>query len=818
MPLWLRPPAAWPETVDEALAWPEWYGLEVDFIKRFAGSLPDDKRRDYIKTFAAFCWNSYAVPRFFNYLLYQCLLLVLLIGLARRLVSHRLISRLPRPTQRLHTLFAKHVSLAPAVGRSNLSAVPLLARKGWMAKWSTVQVPLRTDAVLLGLFFLGNILCVFTDYNPIFPSIFYPDDPTPLRQNARYLADRSGILALGTTPLVVLLAARNSPLNWLAGVDFGTMQIYHRWVARVTFANVGIHAGAYTWLLLRRQDWDLWVLFDKPYMLFGWVAFLGGLVLCFAAWRRLRQIAYEFFLVGHIIAALGWVIGAYLHVLFLHGGTEYYLRLAYLGAGAWAIDRVLRLASLIWNNTILGRLFRFPSRPSKTRFLAAEGALFGATEDFLRLRITPNTPWARRRGGPGAYVFISSWTTLAHKGWESHPFSIAWPLGVPDPDELDCLEGDGSPTPGSPPMLHTPGTDTSTKLVNLGTSSVVSAPPSPPPNQPSPTPSFPHPFDLSPSTGAFELLIKRYSGFTRALAASLAIPLADLPHDETDDPLVLTPKQLHDLRIAVEGPYGASVEHAVARYRQALLVAGGSGLAMVTSQLADLAVQVLRRACKPPALEVKTERVAVVWSVRESETVHLITPYLTRIYNLLRSSPSFARDHSLDSSPSAGILPSASFPSHASSPSRASSATHRPPAPFLDLHIYVTGTSSSPAEAENTISSLALPPSFLRCTVHSGRPDIGARIDALHGDDEPELLVVSCGPAALCDTAREAVRSRLAGLPSWSFGCAGRGANGDKEELDESEVEAAQGLLQPARVRTRWEASQLVYAEEAVVW
>ncbi|GAA5892808.1 hypothetical protein JCM6882_000585 [Rhodosporidiobolus microsporus] len=799
MPLWMHRPATWPSTVEEALAVADEYGISREFIQNFGSRIPPEKKAAWIQSYAAFAWNSRAVPAWFNWVLYKFLIALVLAGLAQRLVASNAVSRLPRPFRRLHTLGVKYISLAPFFGRSNLYAVPLLPAKSRLANWTTVQIPLRVDFLVVCLFLAGNIAVVFTGYEPLVPSIFYPDDPTPFRQNARYFADRAGILALGSTPLVILLAARNSPLNWLAGLNFGTMQFYHRWVARVTFVNVGLHAVAYSWLILQRDGRGVLSLFDKWYIVFGWLAFLGGIILCFAAWRRLRQIAYEFFLVGHIIAALFWLVGAYLHVFLLlgHSGDMYYVHLCYIAAGAWAFDRVLRLSSLIWNNTVLGRLFTFSSSPSKTRFLAAQGALVGASDDFLRLRITPKAPWSRRRGGPGAYVFISSLTTFAHKAWESHPFSIAWPLGVPDVDELDCPE---RVVPTSPPyqeMVLTPGAETPTKLDDLST--VVPAASSPSVEEQQQQPHDPHPFDIAPCSASFELLIKKYSGFTRSLASSLSIPLSDLPSSESDDPLVISPEQLKHLRIAAEGPYGAAPSHAVARYRQALLVAGGSGLAMVTSQLADLGVQFLKRACKEPPENVRTERVAVVWSVRETETIHLITPYLRRLYTLFRSSPSFVLDH-LTPPPSQSDVE-----------------------PFLDLHIYVTGAGASLFDAESTITALSLPPAFLRCTVHGGRPDIGARIDAL-GEGvrgakgvAPELLVVSCGPGALCDSAREAVRSRLRGLPSLFRRRRAAVEDKEEEETTEEEAEEGQGLLR-RREKTVWKASQLVYSEEAVVW
>jgi hypothetical protein len=161
-------------------------------------------------------------------------------------------------------------------------------------------------------------------------------------------------------------------------------------------------------------------------------------------------------------------------------------------------------------------------------------------------------------------------------------------------------------------------------------------------------------------------------------------------------------------------------------------------------------------------------------SLCPAETVHLLAPYLLRLYNLFKTSPTFASKHLSPSSPS----------------------------PFLDLHVFVTGADASLTEAAHAITSLRLPSSFLAVTVHNGRPDVGARIDDF--STEKELVVVSCGPASLCDAARESVRSRLHGVFSPRLAVA--------DSLDE------EGLLAGAGKTARWEASKLVNNEEAVVW
>ncbi|GAA6050870.1 hypothetical protein JCM3770_005748 [Rhodotorula araucariae] len=772
MPLWPARPVPWPSTVEQALALPAYYHVSERFLEIHASNPDPERRALLIRSYIGFLYNSFIPARWFNIFLWQCIGLLVVLGLLRRLITPRLVRTLPEPLRRVHTLSTKHYSLAPLVGSKTLAAVPLASSKR-LARWTTLQVPLRPDVLLLGVFLTANLLVAFTGYDVPWPNGFYSEEQGHLVPLVRHVADRTGVIALGATPLVFLLAARNSPFTWLIGVDFGTLQIYHRWVARVTYANVTVHMIGYSLIHLQAHEWSFVTLFQKKYLVLGWVAFFGGWVLCFGAWRRIRQIAYEAFLIGHIVAALAWVIGAYLHIFFLggKGASDDYLKLCYLTVALWGFDRAARRILLAWNNTPLGRTFS--SRPVASnrtgqRWFAADGVLLGATDDFVRLRITPASPWSYNRGGPGSFVYVSCFSA-GHRAWESHPFSIAWPLGVPDGTDRGDESGTASPV-GS---LEGSPTSKSTRLGTLGDTPLRS---------PTLSTFRPHPFDEHASPTSFELLVKRCSGFTHALVESLSLPDSAIPASAADEPLILT--DLEDnggrhsrLRIGVEGPYrAANSAHPCATYKQALLVAGGSGLAMVTSQLADLGVRVLRE-CG----DMRCERVAVVWSVREAETVALIVPYLDRLYRLFRAAPSFRQQY-LDP------------------PSDLRDLDEAPP--FIDLHIYITSSASPTSLALVELDALALPDAFLRITMHTdeGRPDIGAHIDAMgppprDNDDGAELLVVSCGPAALCDATREAVRSRLHG----GGGGGSRGGAG---------VRASKG----------WEACRLVYGEEAVVW
>lgn len=121
-------------------------------------------------------------------------------------------------------------------------------------------------------------------------------------------------------------------------------------------------------------------------------------------------------------------------------------------------------------------------------------------------------------------------------------------------------------------------------------------------------------------------------------------------------------------------------------------------------------------------------------SLTQSDTVALLLPYLHRLRSLLPSS-------------------------------------------FLDLHIYLTrppsispSALSKPTTIESILSPLLSSPSnpnpFLTLSTHLGRPHLGRHVDRLLEEGKGEggrVAISACGPAGLCDRAREAVRERIGG-------------------------------------------------------
>lgn len=258
----------------------------------------------------------------------------------------------------------------------------------------------------------------FAFYKPIIPNIWYQDLGSPLDQLLRVFSNRTGIISFGVTPLAVILAGRNSPVAWLTGASYSTLQIYHRWVARMAFFHGLAHGITYS-----LQEWfhslpggTNWYTEEFAYAYWNWgvAALVGGATLSFASHRRIRELYYEIFLVAHIAGAIVWVVGCFYHVYLLDPKCTCIFRWIYAAVALWVFDRFARIIRPVYHNN--------PSLFNKknSRSQAAEGYLIGSGA-FLRLRITMPTAWPASFGGPGTYVFI---TAPKHEALASYPSQL----------------------------------------------------------------------------------------------------------------------------------------------------------------------------------------------------------------------------------------------------------------------------------------------------------------------------------------------------------------------------------------------------------
>ncbi|CAI4823823.1 BDM_1a_G0052720.mRNA.1.CDS.1 [Saccharomyces cerevisiae] len=252
-------------------------------------------------------------------------------------------------------------------------------------------LPTRSEGVIiLGYLVLHTVFLAYgyqyDPYNLIFDS--------RREQVARYVADRSGVLAFAHFPLIVLFDGKNSTMTWLTGIRYTTFITYHKWLGRFMLVDCTIHAIGYTYHAYIENYWkyvkysDLWTSGRHAVIIFG--------VLVFFSFFFFRRHYYELFVITHIILAIGFFHACWKHCYKL-GWGEWIMACALF----WFADRIVRLIKIA--------IFGMPWAKLK---------LCG--ESMIEVRISKSSKWWKAE--PGQYIYL--YFLRPKIFWQSHPFTV----------------------------------------------------------------------------------------------------------------------------------------------------------------------------------------------------------------------------------------------------------------------------------------------------------------------------------------------------------------------------------------------------------
>lgn len=226
---------------------------------------------------------------------------------------------------------------------------------------------------------------------------------------------RNAWITLTQIPLLYLLASKCSIVGLLVGTSHERLNWLHRWVGRTIFVTASVH-GWYFYTDWARADFVAYQLRIMPMTKYGfgaWGVLLWCLVSGFAPFRRL---AYEFFVIQHLVSAIVFLWLLYVHV---PSSARYFI---WFAIAALCFDRACRIAVLIWQNVKF-----FPDRSRcEGGQRVGHPAQLSALGDSITV-VTIKDVHFRWRAGQHLYLWMPR-VGLA----EAHPYTISCAHQLPD--------------------------------------------------------------------------------------------------------------------------------------------------------------------------------------------------------------------------------------------------------------------------------------------------------------------------------------------------------------------------------------------------
>ncbi|KAJ2974804.1 hypothetical protein NUW58_g8540 [Xylaria curta] len=155
---------------------------------------------------------------------------------------------------------------------------------------------------------------------------------------------RNAWVSVTQVPLLYLLASKTNIIGLLIGTSHERLNWLHRWVARTMFVTTTVHGFHF---------WAQWVYYDivqdelellstiVPYGLGAWGILLWMTITSF---KPFRSMAYEFFVIQHILSAVIFLWVVYVHIPV---SARYNV---WFAIAAISFDRVSRFVLLVWQN------------------------------------------------------------------------------------------------------------------------------------------------------------------------------------------------------------------------------------------------------------------------------------------------------------------------------------------------------------------------------------------------------------------------------------------------------------------------------------
>lgn len=261
--------------------------------------------------------------------------------------------------------------------------------------WLIGNAPTVGQAAYILFFFTLNVILSSVNYGSSQP---HPWGFSKREEILSYIGYRTGHIGYGLLPLVILFSSRNNFLLWITNWSYGTYLLLHRWIARIFAVQAIVHS--ITLLLCYQGSGSYPVESVKPYWSWGIVATVLTCAMLVLSVLYFRRLAYEVFLIFHIILAVFVIVGCWYHVI-LRWGYNFYDNWLYAAIAVWFFDRAVRVLRVFKNGMQYAHVTEVGDK-------------------YIRVDVS-GVRWAAK---PGYVGYVGFPTLHPLRPWENHPFSI----------------------------------------------------------------------------------------------------------------------------------------------------------------------------------------------------------------------------------------------------------------------------------------------------------------------------------------------------------------------------------------------------------
>lgn len=231
---------------------------------------------------------------------------------------------------------------------------------------------------------------------------------------------RNAWISVTQVPLVYLLASKSSIIGLITGSSHERLNWMHRWVSRTLLVTVTVHGSFFLteWVQADFVTLELEMMPMVKYGLGAWAVLVWTFL---TSLSPLRRIAYEFFVLQHIVSGAVFLWLLYVHV------PSYARYNIWFAIGALSFDWVLRFCMLFYRN------FRFKNEKqcNGTQRIGHQVGLQATCSEITVVTVKDvHFSWK-----PGQHLYL--WVPFLGL-LESHPFTIASPYKTPD--QCHCNE------------------------------------------------------------------------------------------------------------------------------------------------------------------------------------------------------------------------------------------------------------------------------------------------------------------------------------------------------------------------------------------